>query len=105
MGITYGDHLIDTGHYDITPEQEREIGNMTVTEHPVKAPIRMIQVPCDETGNPREFIVGRAGVTRIEACTKSGLHADIPYVRVWSDQQAVAEFCQHSLSGVYFELL
>jgi len=25
MGITYGDHLIDSGHYDITPEQEREI--------------------------------------------------------------------------------
>lgn len=24
MGITYGDHLIDTGYYDITPEQERE---------------------------------------------------------------------------------
>lgn len=24
MGITYGDHLIDSGHYDITPEQERE---------------------------------------------------------------------------------
>lgn len=25
MGITYGDHLIDSGHNDITPEQEREI--------------------------------------------------------------------------------
>lgn len=25
MGITYSDHLIDSGHYDITPEQEREI--------------------------------------------------------------------------------
>jgi hypothetical protein len=25
MGITYGDHLIDTGQNDITPEQEREI--------------------------------------------------------------------------------
>jgi hypothetical protein len=24
MGITYGDYLIDSGHYDITPEQERE---------------------------------------------------------------------------------
>ncbi|RWG36829.1 hypothetical protein [Mesorhizobium sp.] len=24
MGITFGDHLIDSGHYDITPEQERE---------------------------------------------------------------------------------
>ena len=25
MSITYGDYLIDCGHFDITPEQEREI--------------------------------------------------------------------------------
>lgn len=25
MGITYGDHLIDSGHYEMTPEQEREL--------------------------------------------------------------------------------
>jgi predicted nucleic acid-binding Zn-ribbon protein len=25
MAITYGDHLIDSGYYDITPDQEREI--------------------------------------------------------------------------------
>lgn len=25
MGITFGDYLIDSGHNDITPEQEREI--------------------------------------------------------------------------------
>lgn len=25
MGITFNDHLIDSGYYDITPEQEREI--------------------------------------------------------------------------------
>lgn len=25
MGITFGDYLIDSGHHDITPEQEREI--------------------------------------------------------------------------------
>lgn len=25
MGITYGDYFIDSGHYDITPEQESEI--------------------------------------------------------------------------------
>ena len=24
MGITYGDHLIDSGYYDPTPEQENE---------------------------------------------------------------------------------
>jgi len=25
MSITFGDRLIDSGHYDITPEQEREL--------------------------------------------------------------------------------
>ena len=25
MAITYGDHLIDSGYHEITPEQEREI--------------------------------------------------------------------------------
>jgi hypothetical protein len=25
MGITFCDHLIDSGYHDITPEQEREI--------------------------------------------------------------------------------
>lgn len=25
MAITYGDHLIDSGYYDPTPEQEREV--------------------------------------------------------------------------------
>jgi len=28
MGITFGDHLIDSGHHDITPEQERERDEM-----------------------------------------------------------------------------
>lgn len=27
MGITYGDHLIDSGYYDITPEEERDRDN------------------------------------------------------------------------------
>lgn len=25
MGITFGDHLVDSGHHDITPEQEHEL--------------------------------------------------------------------------------
>ena len=55
------------------------------------------------------YWVGRAGVTRIEACTKPGMHADIPYVRVWGEslpsfggECVVAEFCQHQIVGVYF---
>lgn len=50
-----------------------------------------------------DFIVGREGVTRIEAFTKSGMHADIPYVRVWCGDHPKAEFCQHNIVGVYFK--
>lgn len=74
---------------------------MDNSEHPIDQPIRMIQIPCDEGGNPKEYIVGR-NATRIEATTKSGLHSNIAYVRVWDGDLAVAEFCQHSLSGVWF---
>lgn len=45
MGITYGDHLIDSGYYDITPEQEREI------EAPEASSAILCQVPkCDRCG-------------------------------------------------------
>lgn len=81
------------------PDEEEE----PMSEHPIDQPIRMIQVPCDKHGNPKEYIVGRNGVTRIEPTVKSGMHADIAYIRVWGDGKAIAEFCQHSLSGVYFE--
>jgi len=42
------------------------------------------------------------GVTRIEACTKSGMYADIPYVRVWAGEDILAEYCQHNIIGVTF---
>lgn len=71
-------------------------------EHPVERPITSIIGPCDLRGNPIGFIVGVDGVTRIEATTKSGLHADIPYVRVWKGETPIAEFCQHALAAVYF---
>lgn len=74
-----------------------------MSEHPIDRPIQSILNPCDHHGNPESWIVGRQGVTRIEATTKSGMHADIPYVRVWKGDVAIAEFCQHSLAGVYFE--
>jgi hypothetical protein len=72
-----------------------------VSEHPIKQPINAIDIdsiPGVEAG----FVVGRNSVTRIEACTKSGLHADIPYVRVWAGDLCLAEFCQHNIVGVYF---
>jgi hypothetical protein len=49
------------------------------------------------------YTVGNGGVTRIEACIKPGMYSSIPYVRVWKGDVCEAEFCQHSIVGVYFE--
>lgn len=70
-------------------------------EHPIEQPIREIDVFLSNDGSTY-YRVGKDGVTSIEACTKSGLHADIPYVRVWKDEVCEAEFCQHNIVGVYF---
>ena len=72
-------------------------------EHPVQQPIRAIDLQNDPDAFSYE--VGRGAVTRIEACQKSGLHANIPYVRVWAGEVCLAEFCQHNLFGVYFTLV
>jgi len=72
-----------------------------MSEHPVQQPIRAIAIdtiPDVQT----QYIVGLNDVTRIEACTKSGMYAGIPYVRVWAGDICVAEFCQHNIVGVYF---
>lgn len=66
-------------------------------EHAANVVIDAIQVSA-ETG----YTVGRCGVTLIEAFTKSGLHTDIAYVRVWKGESPCAEFCQHNIVGVYF---
>lgn len=70
-------------------------------EHPIEQPIREIDVFL--AGEELHFYsVGRNGVTRIEATQKSGLHANIPYVRVWKGDVCEAEFCQHNIVGLYF---
>lgn len=70
-------------------------------EHPISQPIHAITI-CAHPEAEETYIVGITGVTRIEACTKSGLHADLPYVRVWKGDVCKAEFCQHNIVGVYF---
>lgn len=74
-----------------------------MTEHPVQQPISAIDVSDTPSEGMLSFMVGAGGITRIEACTKSGMHADIPYLRVWKGDACVAEFCQHNIIGVYFE--
>lgn len=70
-------------------------------EHPVKQEIDGIVI--DSVPESQDaYWVGRRGVTLIEACQKSGLHANIPYVRVWADDNCIAEFCQHNIVGVFF---
>lgn len=68
-------------------------------EHPIKQPINHVII--DDDGEIT-FTVGHVGVSRIEACTKSGMHADIPYIRVWKGDHCIGEFCQHHIVGVYF---
>jgi hypothetical protein len=48
------------------------------------------------------YFVGRYGVTRIEQCEKSGLHCNIPYLRVWAGENVLAEVCQHHIPFVTF---
>jgi len=72
-----------------------------MTEHPIDQPITHIDVYIHD-GESAGFVVGADGVTRLEATTKSGLHADIPYVRVWRGDECAAEFCQHNIVGVFF---
>lgn len=73
-----------------------------MTEHPVKQQIKCIQID-SIPGVESAYNLGSNGVTRIEATTKSGLHADIPYIRVWAGDTALAEFCQHNIVGIYFD--
>lgn len=73
-------------------------------EHPVEQAIDFIIVDgfIDSPAH-EQYRVGEQGVTLIQACTKSGMHADIPYVRVWRGDVCLAEFCQHQIVGVYFK--
>jgi len=78
-------------------------------EHPIQQPIRGIQIDTvaghGPDGDGNAYWIGMGRVTRIEACQKSGLHANLPYVRIWADDECLAEFCQHNIVGVFFEAL
>ena len=71
-------------------------------EHPINQPIERVIVAHPAEWGTTMFSPGVDGVTRIEATTKSGMHADIPYVRVWAGERCVAEFCQHNIVAVFF---
>lgn len=71
------------------------------TEHPVKQPIYSITFT--DIDGYCAYTVGKDGITLIEPVTKSGMYANIPYLRVWATNICIAEFCQHNLTGIYFE--
>lgn len=67
----------------------------------INQPIIATQIPCDEHGNPIDYIVG-TNCTHIEPCVKEGEYCNIPYLRVWNGGECLAEFCQHKASFVRF---
>lgn len=71
-----------------------------MSEH-LAQPIKSITV-VDRAETTEAYQVGYGGVTSIEAMTKSGMYADIAYVRVWKGEHPFAEFCQHNILAVYF---
>jgi len=71
-----------------------------MSEH-LDAKIHSILVTENERTS-ESYTVGANSVTRIEAFTKSGMHADIAYVRVYKNDQPHSEFCQHNIIGVYY---
>lgn len=71
---------------------------MASKEHPVDQEIVMVEVSEDSVYR----VSASSGITRIEACTKSGMHADIPYVRIWRGDTCLAELCQHNILALHF---
>ncbi len=73
--------------------------------HEVEQPIREVVVRYDDYQNHAcglAYCVGMDGVTRIEACGKNGEYATIPYLRIWSGDICLAEYCQHQVAAVTF---
>lgn len=89
------------------PAQSREMKmNDMKQEHPTKQTILGVSV--SQKGDNEYYTVGFGGVCEIEPFVKPGMHANIPYIRIWgrkddSDPYVHAEFCQHNIIGVYFK--
>ena len=59
-------------------------------------------IVCDNERECEAYRVGHQGVSRIEKTERPGEYCMIPYVRVWRGNEAVAEFGQHKLVGLYY---
>lgn len=77
-----------------------------MSEHPIAQEIERVVVwQTPDASVAESYQVGYDGVTKIEACIKSGMHSHIPYVRVWKSDVCVGEWCQHNILGLYFRSL
>lgn len=76
-----------------------------MSEHPVEQEIAWLQVDTIPDAHGSWTVGGPPGVTRIEAYTKSGMYADIPYLRVWKGDECLAEYCQHNIVGIGFKVV
>jgi hypothetical protein len=66
-----------------------------------RPPIRSIEL-IDNHGNPREYIVGVAGITRIPEVEENGEYAFINWVEVWADEILIARFPQSKLEAIRY---
>lgn len=74
---------------------------MSDFEHPIAQKIKSVTI-VEWADGCEAYAVGKNGVTLIEATTKSGQYANIPYIRVWQGDTCLMEVCQHNILGVYF---
>ena len=66
-----------------------------------RPPVREISF-IDNQGNPRDYIVGCAGVTAIKETNECGEFAFIPWVEVWAGETLLARFCQNKLENIFY---
>lgn len=79
MGITYGDHLIDSGYHDITPEQEREIARCA------DCPARYANGGCDHCDEGAGMLDAAPPAASADAVRE---HAALVEIAGWQNTEA-----------------
>jgi hypothetical protein len=64
--------------------------------------IEVVVFECE--GYSESYKVGVNDVTEIRHAGRKGLHNDIPYIEVYKFGQLHSEYCQHNITGVYYDI-
>lgn len=56
----------------------------------------------DADGNPREYVVGRGGITKIQETQENGEYAFYAWVEVWAGDELFARFPQNKLDAIFY---